>query len=76
MRRRRVIRRSAGISSEALDAYLRGDDAALRAALKLKPWQYPTLVGDRERCPYPAETAAAAWYPEARELRRKLERLA
>lgn len=58
----------------AAAAFRAGDDDALRAALKLKPWEWPSPLGieDVEPCPYPAGTAAANWWPECLALRAAL----
>lgn len=61
------------ITPEAVDAFRAGDDHALREALGIRPWEWPTLADDDEPCTCPPGTAGAEWWPKARELRKALE---
>lgn len=61
------------ITPEAVAAYQRGDDRALRMLLNLKPWHLSPLDVDAGDSPYPAGTAGAESYGLALELRDELE---
>ena len=40
--------------------------------LELLPWQGPAIVHPEEECPYPKDTAAYEWWPQAQALYRLL----
>ncbi len=65
------------LSTDAIDAFRRGDDAALRAALQLRPWEVSPLEVDEGPSPWPApgSQGAVSW-PKAQELRRRLKEAA
>lgn len=58
---------------------MRKTDARIQAlcaqkGLTFQPWEIPPWeVGDRERCPYPPNTAGATSWPQALALRAKLK---
>jgi hypothetical protein len=64
------------ITPDAVEAFKAGDEAALSAALGLKPWEYPSPLSVSEHCPYPLSTSAADWWPECLRLRAELENAA
>jgi hypothetical protein len=43
--------------------------------IKLRPWEFPPPweVDDGEPCPYPPNTAGAAWWPKLLALRASLK---
>jgi hypothetical protein len=44
----------------------------LHDQLDLLPWQGPAIAHPEEECPYPRDTAAAEWWPQAQALYRLL----
>jgi hypothetical protein len=77
VRRRRTFRRNGRITRQAVEAFQRGDDEALRLELRLKPWEIsPLSVEDDEPCCYPEGSAGALSWPECLALRRELKELA
>jgi hypothetical protein len=44
--------------------------------ITFRPWQFPPPweVNDGEPCPYPPDSAGAAWWPQALALRAKLKK--
>jgi hypothetical protein len=61
------------INDVAVAAYVSGDDDALRRALALRPWEWPTLPELGEPCPWPAGSGGADWWPIGQQLHRALE---
>ncbi|WP_395117753.1 hypothetical protein ACFCQI_14260 [Rhodanobacter sp. FW102-FHT14D06] len=71
--RRRTRNQQAGrITPEALAAFVAGDHATLKHALRLPPWQVSPLDAE-EVCPYPPLTAGAVTWLDSLTLRNQLE---
>lgn len=74
MKRRLAKGRAHRLTTEANEAFRDGDDARLRAALGLRPWQPSPLEADTPEPP--AWAGGSAWaseWPLAHDLRVKLE---
>jgi hypothetical protein len=64
------------VTPAAVDAFRAGDYAALHRALGLRPWETSPLEVDDGPCPWSGNSAGAASWPQAQELRDELLRLA
>lgn len=71
--KRKTYRR---VTPEAIEAFKAGDEAALREALNLAPWEFPSPLTRWECTPLEAGTAGAKWWPECVALRAELEKAA
>ena len=71
--RRRTRNQQAGrITPEAVAAFVAGDHATLKHALRLPPWQVSPLDAEGA-CPYPPLTAAAVMWLDSLALRTQLQ---
>ncbi|MEQ1955971.1 hypothetical protein [Mesorhizobium sp. CN2-181] len=66
--KRRTAKRRQQINADAVAAFVAGDEAALRDAMSLSPWEFPTLPPLNEASPWPEGSGGAAWWPEGQEL--------
>ena len=71
--RRRTRSQQAGrITPEAVAAFVAGDRATLKHALRLPPWQVSPLDAEGA-CPYPPLTGAAVTWLDSLALRSQLQ---
>ena len=71
--KRKTYRR---VTPAAVAAFKAGDNAALREALNLMPWEFPSPLTKAERSALPPGTFGAKWWPECVALRDELEKAA
>ncbi|MFD2053781.1 hypothetical protein ACFSQT_12000 [Mesorhizobium calcicola] len=76
MKRRVSKSRNRGINPQAVEAFKAGDNATLRQALKIRPWEPSPLEVDGPQPPDWARNDGTAWtacWPNAWALRQELE---
>jgi hypothetical protein len=72
MKKRAPQNTSHRITAAAVAAFVAADEAALREALELKPWQFPTLVPLDEPAPEHPSTMSDQWWSQGQALHRAL----